>query len=100
MKKEFYMTVSVDNNNLKLIKKEGDLDSKIGIIYHKENNGWTATDVYTGRALVVACSTKKECQTKARNLKEQLDIIRNGEKYVQGYINYNEMLQDVKEEQA
>lgn len=93
MKKEFYALVGYKNEK-KLVKKEGDYDSSFGVYYHKESNGWSVTDAYSGSSLVVGQSTKKDAQTQLEKVKDKIKEIRNGEKYLQGVINYNEMLED------
>lgn len=93
MKKEFYALVGYKDEK-KLVKKEGDYDSVFGVYYHKENNGWAVTDAYSGSSLVVGHSTKKDAQAQLEKVKDKIKEIRNGEKYLQGVINYNEMLED------
>ena len=78
----------------KLVKKEGDYDSKMNVYYHKESNGWAATDEFTGSSILVAKSTKKELQDGLSAITGKLKEFRNSEKYLQSVINYREMLED------
>ena len=93
MKKEFYALLS-DGNGKQLVKKEGDYDAASGVFYHKESDGWTVTDSYSGSVLPITKPTKKEAQNAFNNIKDKIKEIRNGEKYLQGVINYQEMLDD------
>lgn len=93
MKKEFYALVS-NGNGKKLIQKEGDYDATLGVFYHKESDGWSVTDSYSGSSLLTKQKTKKDAQNALSKFKDKIEEIRNGEKYLQGVINYNEMLED------
>ena len=89
MKKEFMALMSNG-----LVKKDGDYDSKFHVYYHKTDNGWGATDEFTGRLIVFDKKTKKECQESVANTIDQIDKIRNGENYLKGVINYREKLEE------
>lgn len=93
MKKEFYALMGY-NGKKTLEKREGDYDSTLGVFYSKTKDGWCATDEYTGTSLIVAKTTKKECQEALKTILPKVKELRNGEKYLQGVINYREMLED------
>lgn len=93
MKKEFYELMGYKDAK-KIVKKEGDYDSSLNVYYHKESNGWAATDEYTGSSILVAKNTKKELQDGLKAIWGKLTEFRNSEKYLQSVINYREMLED------
>lgn len=92
MKKEFNMIV-IENETKKVVKKEGDYDTTNAIYYTKEDTGWTATDAYTGTSIVVNKPTKKDCQDSIKTFLPKLKKIRNGENYLKGVINYQELIE-------
>lgn len=94
MKKEFYALKGLGNGEKKLEKKEGDFDETLAVFFHKDKNGWAVTDSYTGSSIVVGKATKKEAQDALNNSKNKLREIRNGEKYLQTVINYQELLEN------
>ena len=91
MKKEFYELMCYKDAK-KIVKKEGDYDSNLNVYYHKESNGWAATDEYTGSSILVAKNTKKDVQDGLKAILNKLTEFRNSEKYLQSVINYQEML--------
>ena len=93
MKKELFELMGYKDEK-KLVKKEGDYDSSLNVYYHKESNGWAATDEYTGSSILVAKNTKKELQDGLKAIWGKLTEFRNSEKYLQSVINYREMLED------
>lgn len=93
MKKVFYALMGFGADK-KLERKEGEYDSKLGVYYTKESNGWTATDSYSGSSIVVKKATKEECKKALGEAMPKLKEIRNSEKYLQNVINYNEMVDD------
>ena len=92
MKETFYILLSADGVQ-SVEKAEGDYDKKNGIYYDKTQGGWRATDKYSGRALTLGRRTKKECQEAVDALMEKFSEIRTQEKYLQGYINFMELIE-------
>lgn len=95
MKKEFYALKTYDGKK-ELVKQEGDYDSKYGVYYLKEDKYWKAVDSYSGASIVIKKATKKECQESLKAVYKQVEMVRNGEKFLQSVVNYNEMLEDVQ----
>lgn len=96
MKKDFYALKGINKGEKKLEKKNGDFDNGLNVYFHKENNGWAVSDAFTGTSIVVGKATKKEAQEALNNAKSKLKEIRNSEKYFQGVINYQEMIEEMK----
>ena len=92
MKKEFYAVMGYQGKK-SLEKREGDYDETYQVYYSKTKDGWCATDEFTGTSLVVAKSTKKECQEGLKAIIDKVKEVRQGEKYLTGVINYREMLE-------
>ena len=89
-----FETLMSINGDVKVERCEGEYDSKFGVYYDKTDNGWRATDKYTGRAIASKKATKKECQNSMKAVIEQLNAKRNEEKYLQAVINFNELKEE------
>lgn len=76
----------------------GEYDAKTQTYLDKTDNGWRATDKYTGTVVVFGKSTKKECQEALSELSEQLIKMRNGEKYLKGAIDFKELVESSETE--
>ena len=88
------MALMSNGKGKKLEKREGEFDEKLNIYYTKLPEGWCATDAFSGMAIVIKKPTKKECQETVKNSTEKIAQARNSEKYLQGVINYNELLEE------
>ena len=96
MKKEF-MAMFTNNNKKYLEKREGDYDAKYNVFYHKTDKGWNATDEFSGLLIVQNAKTKKECTETLAKTIDKINELRCGEKFLKGVINYQELLEDIKE---
>lgn len=96
MKKEF-MALLENKTHKSIEKREGDYDAKYNVFYYKANDGWSATDEFSGRLIVFGKKTKKECQDALKPIIEKLNEKRCGDGYLEWVINYQEMLEDTKE---
>lgn len=94
MRETFYALKGMGNGEKKLEQKTGDFDKGLNVYFHKEKNGWAVTDAYTGSSIVVGKESKKDAQEELKKKVEKLREIRNGEKYLQAAINYQELVED------
>ena len=94
MKNSFYIMVSDGNGSKKLQTREGDYDDKHKVFYHKESDGWTVTDMYTGVAVPIAKKPKKkDVESQVEVIYNKLKQIRASENYLQTYINFRELVE-------
>ena len=93
MKKTFYAMMTC-NGKKSLSKREGDYDEKNKVFYYKGDNGWSATDEFSGMSIVTQQTTKKACQSMLESLVDKLTESRNGEAYLKQVVNFEESLAD------
>ena len=95
MKTDF-MALLLDGKKYSLVKRNGEYDAKYNVYYTKTDDGWTATDEFSGRAIVLHTKTKKECQEKLAKTITQIKNIRCGDGFLKAVIDYQELLEDEK----